>query len=125
VGLSMWKRSSSRAFVIALSAAVVGGVLPVSGYGTAAHADVPSAQRSVATGNVPQAARSAAAQAAEAGEPVEVLDERTEFSQVFAQPDGSFRLTQSTTPQRVKGADGPWQPVDVTLQKCASRRRAP
>ncbi|MGW3937621.1 LamG-like jellyroll fold domain-containing protein [Streptomyces phaeochromogenes] len=125
MGLSVCRRGSGRVFVTALSVAVVGGVLPMTGYGSAAHAEASSTQRSAAAGSVPQAARSSAAQAAETGEPVEVLHERTEYSQVFAQPDGSFKLTQSTTPQRVRGADGAWQPVDVTLEKRADGRIAP
>ncbi|MFF6980216.1 LamG-like jellyroll fold domain-containing protein [Streptomyces sp. NPDC008343] len=54
-----------------------------------------------------------------------MLFERTEYSQVFAQPDGSFELTQSTTPQRVRASDGTWKPVDVTLAKRADGRIAP
>ncbi|MBA4861876.1 LamG domain-containing protein, partial [Streptomyces sp. PSKA54] len=97
----------------------------MTGYGSAAHADVLSTRTRLETGVIPQEAQSAVARAAETGEPVEVLYERTEYSQVFAQPDGSFKLTQSTTPQRVKGSDGSWQPVDVTLEKRADGRIAP
>ncbi|WP_330358903.1 LamG-like jellyroll fold domain-containing protein [Streptomyces chartreusis] len=56
---------------------------------------------------------------------MEVQFERTEYSQVFAQPDGSFQLTQSTAPQRVRASDGSWKPVDVTLAKRADGRIAP
>ncbi|MEV7138126.1 hypothetical protein [Streptomyces tauricus] len=121
----MSKRNGGRAFVVALAVAVVGGVLPATGYGSVAHADLRAVQRDSAKDRVPEAARSAAAWAAETGEPVEVLHERTEYSQVFAQPDGNFKLSQSTTPQRVKGLDGSWQPVDVTLEKREDGRIAP
>ncbi|MET9669631.1 LamG domain-containing protein [Streptomyces sp. NPDC006475] len=35
----------------------------------------------------------------------------------MANPDGTFTLTQSTTPQRVKDEDGSWRSVDVTLER--------
>ncbi|MFD9224142.1 LamG-like jellyroll fold domain-containing protein [Streptomyces sp. NPDC060064] len=53
------------------------------------------------------------------GEPVEVVEERTEYTKTEANPDGTFTLTQSTTPQRVKGDDGSWRDVDVTLVRRA------
>ncbi|MEU7889640.1 LamG-like jellyroll fold domain-containing protein [Microbispora bryophytorum] len=58
--------------------------------------------------------------AAEIREPVEVTDARTEFTTTYANPDGeSFRLEQSTTPVRVKGADGAWVSPDATLERRA------
>ncbi|MFE7545793.1 hypothetical protein [Streptomyces platensis] len=44
-------------------------------------------------------AQPALQRAAATGEPVEVTSERTEYSQTVANPDGTFTLTQSTTPQ--------------------------
>lgn len=72
----------------------------------------------------PQAAASVSAQdasalAAETGEPVEVVSERTEYSRTEANPDGTFTLTQSTTPQRVRAKDGSWRDVDLTLERRA------
>ncbi|MFI8192148.1 LamG domain-containing protein [Streptomyces sp. NPDC085946] len=58
---------------------------------------------------------SATARAAQTGEPVEVLSERTPYSTTRANPDGTYTLTQSTAPQRVKSADGSWRSVDATL----------
>ncbi|MFI6414329.1 LamG-like jellyroll fold domain-containing protein [Streptomyces sp. NPDC050585] len=63
------------------------------------------------------AAGGASALAAETGEPVEVVEERTEYSTTMANPDGTYTLTQSTTPQRVRGQDGAWRSVDVTLER--------
>ncbi|MGW1489917.1 LamG domain-containing protein [Streptomyces sp. NPDC002402] len=57
--------------------------------------------------------------AAALGEPVEVVEERTEYTKTEANPDGTFTLTQSTTPQRVKGDDGAWRDIDVTLVRRA------
>ncbi|MFG3016784.1 hypothetical protein ACGFZB_41305 [Streptomyces cinerochromogenes] len=56
------------------------------------------------TGVVDEA--TALAQAQASGEQVEVTGDRTEYSTTQANPDGSFTLTQSTTPQRVKEKDG-------------------
>ncbi|MGW7304829.1 LamG domain-containing protein [Streptomyces sp. NPDC054835] len=56
-------------------------------------------------------------QAAASGEPVEVVAERTEYTTTMANPDGTFTLTQSTAPRRVKGADGGWHDVDATLER--------
>ncbi|WJY55094.1 LamG domain-containing protein (plasmid) [Streptomyces chengbuensis] len=65
----------------------------------------------------PMSAQSASALAAETGEPVEVVSERSEYTRTEANPDGTFTLTQSTTPQRVKADDGSWRDVDVTLER--------
>ncbi|MGW2343334.1 LamG domain-containing protein [Streptomyces sp. NPDC001661] len=60
---------------------------------------------------------SATARAIATDEPVEVVGERTEYSTTMANPDGTYSFTQSAVPQRVKGDDGGWQPVNVTLEK--------
>jgi hypothetical protein len=52
------------------------------------------------------------------GTPIEVVGQRTESSQTFAQPDGSFRTRQSAVPVRVRRGNG-WVPVDPTLQPAA------
>ncbi|MFR9799263.1 LamG domain-containing protein [Streptomyces sp. MS06] len=59
----------------------------------------------------------AASQEAEVnGSPVEVVDERTEYTTTYANPDGTtFRLEQSTEPVRVRGGDGSWTAPDPTL----------
>ena len=57
---------------------------------------------------------SALAAAQESGERVEVLDERTETGQLFANPDGTFTLQEAVTPVRVRRGDR-WVPVDTTL----------
>ncbi|MDT5040746.1 MAG: hypothetical protein QOE51_1731 [Actinoplanes sp.] len=56
----------------------------------------------------------AAWQAHKFGSPVEVLADRTESSQTFAQPDGTFTFRQSASPQRVRKGES-WVPVDTTL----------
>jgi hypothetical protein len=63
-------------------------------------------------------------QARASGQPVEVTADRTEYSTTHANPDGTFRLTQSSTPQRVKQKDG-WGPVDPVLERRPDGRIAP
>lgn len=61
--------------------------------------------------------QSALTQAAQEGEPVEVVAERTAYSQTVANPDGTLTLTQSTEPQRVRGENGSWRSADATLER--------
>ncbi|SEB60719.1 LamG-like jellyroll fold domain-containing protein [Streptomyces sp. PAN_FS17] len=126
MSMSTWRHSIGKTFMASVAVAVVGGLLPSSATAHAmaarATATSPAAQ---APDAVPAEAEAASALAAETGDPVEVLFERTEYSEVFAQPDGSFKLTQSTTPQRVRESDGSWKPVDVTLAKRTDGRIAP
>src|SRR4029079_4219847 len=63
-------------------------------------------------------ARAAAAVAAACGRRVEVLAKRSEFSQVFTNPDGTSTLETSLVPKRVKQGTQ-WVPVDTTLRKAA------
>ncbi|OQD51771.1 serine/threonine protein kinase [Streptomyces phaeoluteigriseus] len=50
-------------------------------------------------------------------EQVEVTSERTEYSTTMANPDGTYTFVQSAVPQRAKGDDGSWKPVDATLER--------
>ncbi|MEV7343620.1 LamG domain-containing protein [Streptomyces sp. NPDC093544] len=85
--------------------------LPVLGVGVsapAAHADATSE------------AQAASAQAAESGERVEVVGQRTEYSTTYANPDGlTFKLVQSAVPVRAELADGSWATPDATLERRA------
>lgn len=60
-------------------------------------------------------AASASALADSSGQPVEVLPDRTDWSQTFAEPGDGFTTAESLEPQRVQEADGSWVPVDTTL----------
>ncbi|MFD7874768.1 hypothetical protein ACFV5G_11780, partial [Streptomyces sp. NPDC059766] len=104
-----------------MAAAVVSGlmlaglpVLPLAGP-LAAHAApalLPTAQ--------------ASAEAAASGEPVEVTSQRTEYSTIYANPDGSsFNLRQSAVPVRVAGPGGGWDVPDPTLVRREDGRVAP
>jgi hypothetical protein len=58
----------------------------------------------------------AMARARASGQPVEVLDLRSETKQVFANPEGTFTARFSLEPVRVRLPDGSWTPVDTTLR---------
>ena len=66
----------------------------------------------------------AEAQARSTGKPVEVTDETTETQQVMAQPNGTFTLTSTLTPVRVK-QNGVWRGIDTTLRTNADGTVAP
>ncbi len=57
--------------------------------------------------------------AAVCGRAVEILSERTEYSQVFANADGSRTLEQSVEPQRAREGTS-WVPVDTTLKRTSA-----
>ncbi|MFG3427623.1 LamG-like jellyroll fold domain-containing protein [Streptomyces californicus] len=60
----------------------------------------------------------ASAQAADSGQRVEVVEERTEYETTFANPDGAtFTLEKSIAPVRVGKPGGGWQEPDATLVK--------
>ncbi|MFI1357469.1 FG-GAP-like repeat-containing protein [Streptomyces sp. NPDC020898] len=51
------------------------------------------------------------------GKKVEVAALTDEFSQTFANPNGSFTYTASVAPVRAKNAQGKWAPVDTSLRE--------
>ncbi|CAN3979510.1 hypothetical protein KPATCC21470_2137 [Kitasatospora purpeofusca] len=57
----------------------------------------------------------ASAEARRAGRRIEVGSARTEYTQVFANPSGTFTVEQAFQPQRVK-VDGKWTAIDPTLR---------
>ncbi|MET8026529.1 LamG domain-containing protein [Streptomyces avermitilis] len=104
---SVWRRGG-RVLIVAVAAAVVAGVVPPTGFADPARAASPGSAVTE---------QSASELAAATGESVEVTGERTEYSTTEANPDGTFTLTQSTEPQRVRADGGSWQDIDVTLEK--------
>ncbi|MFG3295570.1 hypothetical protein ACGF3G_43070 [Streptomyces sp. NPDC048179] len=88
--------------------ALLAGLPVLSALAPAAHADALSE------------AQAASAQAAESGEQVEVVGQRTEYSTTYANPDGlTFKLVQSASPVRARLADGSWAAPDATLERRA------
>ncbi|GAA1562300.1 hypothetical protein GCM10009827_099770 [Dactylosporangium maewongense] len=65
-------------------------------------ADVPTAQRFT--------------EAKRTSRPVEILERRTETTEYFANPSGTYTMRQYTVPVRVKQGTT-WVPVDLTLQR--------
>lgn len=98
--------------VLALVAAVVSSVL-VSPSGRAAAQ--PSSSPKVDCVDVQPDAAKASAMLATCARPVEILSERTEYSQTFLNPDGSRTLEQGIEPVRVRKGSS-WAPVDTTLK---------
>ncbi|WP_406131652.1 LamG domain-containing protein [Streptomyces sp. NBC_00989] len=79
---------------------------------TGAHAD----DTTVTDQPTPEA-RADAEKAAETGEQVEVVGERTPYTTTFANPDGvTFTLKDSVVPVRTRQADGSWAQPDATLE---------
>jgi hypothetical protein len=70
-------------------------------------------------------ARSAAAMAAACGFAVENLAGRSEFTQAFANPDGTSTFKSTAVPARVRRTDGTWAAVDPTLAPRADGSYAP
>jgi hypothetical protein len=50
------------------------------------------------------------------GRQVEDISARTEDSQTFANPNGTYELREYLVPQWAKSGDGAWAPVDTTLR---------
>nr|WP_152884153.1 LamG-like jellyroll fold domain-containing protein [Streptomyces adustus] len=84
----------------------------------AAHPAVAGGQETGSATTTPLSVEAAAAQRAVAsGSPVEVADDRTEYTTTYADPDGTtFRLDQSTVPVRVHRSDGSWVSPDPSLE---------
>jgi hypothetical protein len=90
---------------------------------------VPAAAASAASASVaaeplpgeglPRDELAAPAVARERGERVEVSSARTENSQTFATPRGTFVMEEHLQPQWVQAADGAWVDVDPTLRSTA------
>jgi hypothetical protein len=102
------RRRVGRAVGTLVGATLVAGLAPAPALG-ATDVQAPAAARTVE--------QSASAKAAASGEPVEVVEERTEYATTMANPDGTFTLTQSTRPQRARAKDGSWRGIDVTLER--------
>ncbi|WP_405633875.1 LamG domain-containing protein [Streptomyces sp. NBC_01174] len=64
----------------------------------------------------------AAARAADSGEAVEVKESRSETTQVFANPDGTFTQTMNAAPVRARKSDGSWAGIDTSLERTDSGR---
>ncbi|MFJ9250054.1 LamG-like jellyroll fold domain-containing protein [Streptomyces sp. NPDC101776] len=80
---------------------------------TGAHAD-----DATASDQATPEARADAEKAAETGEQVEVVGERTPYTTTFANPDGvTFTLKDSAVPVRTRQADGSWAQPDATLEE--------
>ncbi|MEU9979608.1 hypothetical protein [Streptomyces sp. NPDC051014] len=87
--------------------------MPTLAVPAAAYADDPTAN-----GQVTSEARADAEKAAQTGEQVEVVGERTPYTTTFANPDGvTFTLKDSAVPVRARQVDGSWTEPDAALER--------
>ncbi len=116
------RTAGSVAAGIVITAGLVGGVLsPASASELSTAAQVaetpvtPAEPERVTVADSPIGAQIAARSQ---GVRVEVLSERTEYAQTFAEPDGSYTTESSTGIERVRdtGAEDGWRDIDLTLQ---------
>jgi hypothetical protein len=113
--MSGWSLSNARAaagrravaMVCALAAGVLGWLSVEPGGSQSA---------SAATSAAVSETRSALQKAAASGQRVEVEQKRTDDSQTFVNPDGTFTLEQSAVPVRTK-QNGQWVDLDATLSQ--------
>ncbi|WP_420031354.1 LamG-like jellyroll fold domain-containing protein [Streptomyces sp. cg28] len=113
------KRRLARGVAVATVTGLLAGLPLWSGplSASARAASALSTQSAVSSPGTAGSEAVASSRAAASGEPVEVTDARSEYTTTLANPDGTFTLTQSTQPQRAKGADGAWHAIDTTLEK--------
>jgi Concanavalin A-like lectin/glucanases superfamily len=100
---------SRRSVVVLVLSALVAGLFAAAG-GMPAAADPPPDMTTPAD----YAAALAQAQASQAQ--VEVTSQRSETTQVFANPDATFTTSVASRPVRVRKTDGSWSDLDTTLQ---------
>jgi hypothetical protein len=86
---------------------------------TTATADPADGAQSAAPVTSEADAQSASTAAKRQGSPVEVLGDRTDSSQTFANPDGSFSYETFAVPKWTQ-RDGAWQDLDATLTRTDS-----
>ncbi|MGW6506542.1 LamG-like jellyroll fold domain-containing protein [Streptomyces niveus] len=108
-------RRARRKWCALLAASVITTALPAAS--AAAHTRPPATAQAAQQAEAVSAEARAAAQAATTGERAEVLTERSEISQVFANPDGTFTQETNASPVRAEQDDGSWAPIDTTLER--------
>jgi Concanavalin A-like lectin/glucanases superfamily/Carboxypeptidase regulatory-like domain len=110
-----WARRLLAVALIATGAAVPLLLPPAASAAPAAPPRAPGQPSCVDT--QPDAA-SAARTAVTCRQRVEILAERTEYSQTFANPDGTRTFEESVEPQRARKGSA-WVPIDTHLRKVA------
>lgn len=125
----MWRHAHMRggtgALASLLGAAVIAALVP---FAPVAEASAPAPVTAEAGGEVPPdeqgSAETAMAKAKRTGEPVEVLSQRSESSEVYATADGNLEAREYLRPVRARVA-GKWEPVDTDLVKSADGALTP
>jgi RHS repeat-associated protein len=108
-----WFRRSSVVLCVALAGLGIAPVAPADAHTVAASAATTKPSAPVA--DRPDAV-SAMLTAKVQGHRVEDLSQRTETTQVFANPDGSWTSQEAASPVRARDAHGNWADIDATLK---------
>ncbi|WP_327694805.1 hypothetical protein [Streptomyces sp. NBC_00459] len=114
--------TSRRRGRIALAAALVLALLAGGATVLALRDDTGAKTSSEADANTKRASKlsdedAAQQKARRTGKKTEVASLTDEFSQTFANPDGTFTYKASAQAQRAKNAKGEWAPIDTSLRK--------
>ncbi len=104
-----WVAAAGSGLILVLGLAASPAMATSASVSGLAARGVPAARLSAAD------AAGAAALASSTGQPVEVLGDRTDYSQTYAEPGGGFQDTESLVPYQVQQPGGSWVPVDTTL----------
>lgn len=94
-----------------LGAALAVGLLTAPGAAAAPAPPQPAITEHATTAGAAAAARAS-------GKQVEALDQRTETTQVFAEPDGTMKMEQALSPVRARKGSG-WADIDTKLVRQA------
>ncbi|MFL6076325.1 MAG: LamG-like jellyroll fold domain-containing protein [Mycobacteriales bacterium] len=103
---------------VGLLGLAVAATVTVAGFPAAAEPRPASPDAVASVGGALAAARAS-------GHRVEVTGQRTETTQVFANPSGTLTAKVAPQPVRVRRTDGSWTPVDNTLRRTGSGAVAP
>lgn len=105
---------SQRILGRGVAAVVAAGSVLVSA-GVADAAPAPASQLPPVAAAVAPDEGAALSLAAETGDRIEVASARSEFSQLFAEPDGRLIFESTVEPERVRQADGTWLKTNLEL----------
>ena len=114
-GVPAARRAGRQAVLAGACACLLAALLVPAGDAWSAGAPVVAGPVPVAGAGAPDAAAAASARARRLGWPVEILADRTDWAQTFAEPGGGFEAQEYLEPQRVREADGSWAAVSTSL----------
>ncbi|MEV6581908.1 ricin-type beta-trefoil lectin domain protein [Streptomyces sp. NPDC051582] len=111
------------AAVLSLGAGLIAASTAAADDGARGHGPGPSAWPAPPPKPAPSAQEAAVTkalgEAKKSGKRVAIADLTTPGSQTFANPGGTLTTESAAVPERLKGADGQWHPLDATLRATA------